>query len=107
MGLGESPTTAMVRVSRNNALSCSSLGIVLVAPPALRFPAVFGVEMGTLLDPHAMQRHSRRQLIGDEIPDVHCQRFAGCDPCAPARGERGDVLVDVATVEPRHHLTLQ
>src|SRR5262245_26680506 len=100
----------MVRVARNNALSCSSLGMVLEAPPPppppLRFPAVFGVEMGTLLDPHAMQRHSRRQLIRDKVPHVHCQRFAGCDPCARPRGERGDVLVDVATVEPRHHLTL-
>src|SRR5436190_19858318 len=62
----------------------------------LRFPAVFGVEMGTLLDAHAVQHHAFGQVIDEALPDVHGERLTRRDPFP--RRERRDVLVDVPAV---------
>src|SRR5262245_10700055 len=71
----------------------------LRSPGCLRFSVEFRVEMGPLLDSHAVQLHSGRQAAGDLLPEIHRQRFA--------RRDEADFLVNMPSVEPVYDFALE
>src|SRR5690348_12267335 len=73
--------------------------------PGSGFTEILRIDVRPLLHPHGIQPHARREPLGDPLPHVDRERFAGRESLSVGKlGRRG---VDVLAVEPSHDLLVE